>query len=310
MKNGNRKFYMDDVMHVYQRAIHGFNIFYTLEDFLVFYTIFSVFSRRFKITVLALCLMIDHFHALLISESRQNFYKFVSAVTARYSRVFNESIDRKGRLFDKSFGSSPKNSNKQVRTAVPYLFNNPVEKKICSNPADYMWNFLAYIYSDHPFSEEIISRKTSRRLKDTIAIINQCRIDEQWLNYRLLHRIYKNLSCDERKQLTDYIIIKYMPFDIEKLQSFYKSPEMMLTAIESNTGSEYNIKEEFNQNSDLMYEDIKTHIIKNITSDLKRVLKMQLDEKIELANQICANTMASSRQVAKYLHIPLQKRKS
>ena len=126
MRNGNRKFFREEVMHVYQRAINGFNIFYTLEDRLVFYTIFSVFLRRFNITALALCLMIDHFHALLICGSRQTFYKFVSSVTSLYSRLFNESVSRKGRLFDKSFGSAPKMGEKQVRSAIPYLFNNPV----------------------------------------------------------------------------------------------------------------------------------------------------------------------------------------
>jgi hypothetical protein len=66
MKNGNRKLYRGEVTHVYQRAINGFNIFYERDDYLVFYTIFSVFLRRFGITALALCLMIDHFHALLL----------------------------------------------------------------------------------------------------------------------------------------------------------------------------------------------------------------------------------------------------
>ena len=52
MKNANRKFIGGGVMHVYQRAIHGFNVFYTLNDYIVFYTIFSVFVKRFDICAL------------------------------------------------------------------------------------------------------------------------------------------------------------------------------------------------------------------------------------------------------------------
>ena len=77
MKNGNRKFVGGGVMHVYQRAIHGFNIFYSLNDYIVFYTIFSVFARRFDICVLSLCLMIDHFNSLLISYSKVRLSRFI-----------------------------------------------------------------------------------------------------------------------------------------------------------------------------------------------------------------------------------------
>ena len=37
-----RKFSADGVMHIYQRTISGFNLFYSVEDFLVLYTIVAV----------------------------------------------------------------------------------------------------------------------------------------------------------------------------------------------------------------------------------------------------------------------------
>ena len=42
-----RKFSAEGIMHIYQRTISGFNLFYSLEDFLVFYTIVSIQSRKF-----------------------------------------------------------------------------------------------------------------------------------------------------------------------------------------------------------------------------------------------------------------------
>lgn len=58
-KNANvnvmrRRFCADGVMHIYQRTISGFNLFYSLEDFLVFYTIVSVQARRRHICLLGL----------------------------------------------------------------------------------------------------------------------------------------------------------------------------------------------------------------------------------------------------------------
>ena len=64
-------------MHVYQRTISGFNIFYDLEDFLVFYTIFSVTARMYKVRVVSMCLMYNHVHVLVESESLVELSRFV-----------------------------------------------------------------------------------------------------------------------------------------------------------------------------------------------------------------------------------------
>ena len=306
MRNGNRKFFREEVMHVYQRAINGFNIFYTLEDRLVFYTIFSVFLRRFNITALALCLMSYHFHAFLICGSRQTFYKFVSSVTSLYSRLFNESVSRKGRLFDKSFGSAPKMGEKQVRSAIPYLFNNPVEKNLCSDPQAYPWNFLAYLDSDNPFSDRICRDKCRRRLRRSLSEVDSTFSSDCWMSYAQLKRIYKGLSDMEKRQLTDYIIKKYLPFDVMKLCSYYKSLDMMKIAIRSNTGSEYNIREEYNPYSDTAYQEIENYISDKVTADIKDVISLSVEERITLAADILSNTNATPRQVAKYLHLVLK----
>ena len=307
MKNGNRKFYRGEVTHIYQRAINGFNIFYGLEDWLVFYTIFSVFVRRFNVTALALCLMIDHFHALLICESKATLSKFIASVTSLYSRLFNATVSRKGRLFDKSFGSAPKVGDKQVRTAIPYVFNNATEKNICSDPEDYMWNFLAYMESDHPFSEKIRSKEMSKKMSSVLKEVDRSRSEERWLNYAQLSRMYKGLSLKERKQLTDYIIKTYLPFDDQQLLSYYKSLEMMKIAIKSNTGSEYSIREEYNPHSDRLYHEIFRYVQEKISLPPKSLLMLPLDEKINIVNRIAAYTHVPNRQIAKFLHIPVKK---
>ena len=306
MKNGNRKFIEGGVMHVYQRAIHGFNIFYTQYDHIVFYTIFSVFTKRFDICALSLCMMIDHFHALLICESKLRLSRFVSSVTSLYARLFNETVGRKGQLFDKSFGSAPKFSEKQIRTAVPYVFNNPVERMIVTDPSDYRWNFLAYLSSDHPFSGKPCHGKLSRALRRAVKEVESCYVDGLWLNYNQLNRLYKPLSRDEQDQLTDFIIKTYNPFDWEKLMSYYKSQDMMLLAIRSTTGAEYDIKEEYNKFSDMNYQYIELYIMDKLCLNPKSLLVLSIDEKIELAKQIEANTSATMRQIAKYLHLPLK----
>ena len=65
-----RKFSAEGVMHAYQRTVSGFNLFYTLEDFIVYYTIVAVEAKKFRIRFMGLCMMIDHIHMLLRAGKR------------------------------------------------------------------------------------------------------------------------------------------------------------------------------------------------------------------------------------------------
>ena len=136
--------------------------------------------------------------------------------------------------------------------------------------------------------------------------VDSCCTDGLWLNYNQLNRLYKSLSPEEQNQLTDYIIRVYSPFDWEKLVSYYKSQDMMMLAIRSTTGAEYDIKEEYNRFSDINYQDIERYVIEKLSLNPKSLLILSVDEKIELAKQIEVNTTATMRQIAKYLHLPLK----
>lgn len=146
---------------VYQRTISGFNIFYDLEDYIVYYTIFSVLAVKYNIIVYGLCLMIDHIHSLFTSRTASTMSRFISHVTSLYVKEYNSAHDRKGPLFDERFGSSIKIGLKMLRTAISYLYNNPVEKQLCDRAQEFRWNFLAYVHSKNPFSKKIIMREAS-----------------------------------------------------------------------------------------------------------------------------------------------------
>ena len=60
-----RRFQEGEVHHIYQRTIKKFNIFYDIEDYLVYYTIFAIAARQYRIIVLGLCQMYDHIHMLI-----------------------------------------------------------------------------------------------------------------------------------------------------------------------------------------------------------------------------------------------------
>ena len=125
-----RRFLDGECNHIYQRTLNGFNIFYDQEDYLVFYMILSTSARKFRVRILELCLMVDHIHILLESDSCQEMSGFVRYYSSVFVREYNDSIGRNGQMMYKSFGSAPKKGDKKTRSAIVYIGNNPVEKKM------------------------------------------------------------------------------------------------------------------------------------------------------------------------------------
>lgn len=302
-----RRFLEDEVHHIYQRTINRFNIFYDLEDYLVYYTIFSIAARQYEVTILGLCLMFDHIHMLIKSDARVRMSEFVRQVTCMFAREQNNEVGRKGSLFQARFGSAPKKGLKLLRTAIAYLFNNPVEKRLCSRAEEYRWNFLAYALSPHPFSDPLILGRASLSLKRAVKEVDLAESEDRHLRYVQLKRLLSKLDKREKMQLVDHIISIYKPFDYEEVIACYGSYEDMLTAINSNTGSEYDIKEDRYRFSDMEY--VRMAEILYTTEGIKELRKvtcLEMDQKMRLAELLSRRLSCGNLPIGKFLHIDVK----
>lgn len=302
MKYKKRRFTSGECMHVYQRTKGGMNIFYDLEDYIVFYTVFSVVSKLYKISVLELCMMIDHVHILLSSEVLSEISRFIQHYTSLFMREYNNGIGRKGSLFHKSFGSAPKKGSKMIRSAIVYIGNNPVEKGLCSKAAEYRWNFLAYMSADDPFSKSGPLCGYSLRLRNAMREVAGCSQRGEYLSYAKVRRMYGRLREHEKEILTDYVIKTYFPFAKEELLSFYNSYDDMLNAMDSTSGSEYDIKEKYYYGTDLIYEDMM-EVVRGNVMPVRKVTVVPDEDKFEIARLLHCRTQGSVIQISKFLHI-------
>ena len=301
------RFKRNTVIHIYQNTINGGLIFYSTEDFLVFFSIFSILSLKYKVHVLGLCLMIDHIHVLLTADSYEIMRDFVKEYTRLYSKAFNTDINRKGKLFNSPFGFSCKKYDKNVRTAIAYLYNNPVEKQLTVRALDYKWNFLAYGREEYPFSEKIILRNSSWALRKAVEEIRYVCSKREPLNYVLLRRVMEKLGKDEKDSLVDYIITLYNSIDYSKCVSYYGDFDKMIMAIDSNTGSEYDIKEDKSVKTDVPYRDILRQVRENgFSENVKKVIMLNSEDKIKLIGGLQYMKDTTSYHIYKYFHIPMR----
>lgn len=293
-----------ECMHIYQRSVKGFNLFYDQEDFIVFYTIVSVLSKVYNIALLEMCMMIDHVHLLVVSDSLEDISAFVRHYTSVFVMESNQDIGRTGQLFHKSFGSAPKKGSKKIRSAIVYVGNNPVEKKLCARAEEYRWNFLAYLKENCPFSRQIPYEERSRSLRRAIKEINGMKVSNRYLAYAQVRRLLGQLPKNEMDFLTDYIITRYYPFDKQSLISYYAGVEEMLYAMSSTAGSDYDIKEIYYSGSDSVYQDMIDVVRRDCQIiPVKSVVMLPIGQKLAVAELLRKKTNASKIQLTKFLHI-------
>ena len=306
MKYKKRKFAPNECMHIYQRTIDGFNIFYDREDALVFYTIFSVLARFYKVKVLALCLMVDHVHSLLSSETLSGISDFVRHFTSLFVSEYNQSVGRHGPLFHKSYGSAPKVGGKKIRSTIVYIGNNPVEKAMCSKAEEYRWNFLAYLNAATPFSSVVPTSAFSMKLRRALAEVKGTYARKKYLAYGQVRRMFDGMSENECELLTDYIINLYLPFDKDALLSYYASYDDMIMAMRSTAGGEYDIREVFNSGTDRVYADMADYVLDELRiSPVRSVIGFSDEHKLEVAGLLANRFGVRKHELSKFLHMKL-----
>lgn len=303
-----RRFIDGECNHIYQRTLNGFNIFYDREDYLLFYMIFSVSARKFRVRILSMCLMVDHIHILIEADSCKEMADFVRYYTSVFVREYNDSIGRQGQLMHKSFGSAPKKGEKKTRSAIVYIGNNPVEKKICANAEDYRWNFIASLDNRNPFSQAVPVRNRSKLLRKAMKEVRIETGANRYVNYSRLRWYMTRLNEGERELLTDYIVSMYMPIDIEALMCYYSDIPRMVDAMKASAGSDYDIKEKVTPHSDLVYQ----HMADVVRADtglnaVRKVVLLSIDRKLELARKIQSTVpSADLYQIGKFLHMKME----
>ena len=283
-------------------------LFYTFSDHLVYFTQYCVMARKYGIRVLALCQMSDHIHDSVIADCKKDLDLFKQESLSWFALRRNGRCGVKGAVFECSYGSAPKIGDKNVRTNLIYVGNNPVERKLVSVAEKYQWNYLAYAVSDHPFSEKLVVRNVSWPLRKAVMEVKAQAQASRPMNYVMTDRLFAPLDRKERLQLVDFIITTYNVIDYEETIGYFDTYDKMLIAMHATTGSEHDLNEVFIGKSDAHYNRMSSILLREGTvKDIHDILTLSVDRKFELFLFLQRETEATPEQIAAFLHMPLKR---
>ena len=302
----NRIFKEGVPQHVYVRGAEGVIIFYSLEDSIFYVTLYFCLSKKHEIVTYAFSLMPNHAHSQQKARSPKSFAAFNRELLSRFVQTYNRQHGRHGPLFDKPFGSASKPTGKLIKSNISYICNNAAEGKLSKGILDYRWNLIAYCKDSNPFSEQQSTRLSPRRFQRAVKMVKYCRSTLVPLDYKLQETVYKGLNKSEKKRIIDLILSEYNVVDKEGMVVYFGSLDNALTAMETNCGSEHDIKEDWDDYS--LYR-LMIQYIRRDGVDMRTVNFERMDEKglIQLRMRLKKATGASDRQLDKFLHMKLKK---
>ena len=288
--------------HIYSITQDGGVLFYRISDRLCFYTIVSVCARRFRMIVLGLSLMFTHFHMMLRAVDLAHLRAFVGAVLSIFTRVINADRKRRGALFKRPFGRAMRVSDKEKRSSIIYLLNNPVEKRLVTKAKEDRWTFLAHCSEAYPFTPKLVKRNVSFRLRCACDYVDGECAAGRYLIPSALRRLFKPLTREEQEQLCDYIIDKYKFIAYGEVVGLFDGERELIIATEASAGKEFDVGEVRDQSTDIPYREMASLAARKELFDDWKLLHLDETERRKWMQFFLNMTSASELQVCKFLH--------
>ena len=141
-----RIFLRNNYYHVYNRRPDGELLFFNPGNYIHCLRLVKRYYKKCNVSIIAYCLMPNHYHFLLRQETDQSLSKFINTAFNAYVQAVNRQQQRKGTLFEGRFKSVHVDRDAYLMHVCRYIHLNPVEAKLVDHPSKWAYsNYLEWI---------------------------------------------------------------------------------------------------------------------------------------------------------------------
>ncbi len=146
MPNRTDAFVNGHYYHIFNRGVNRQSIFYSDEHYRYCLRLIKKYATKYAVTIIAYCLMPNHYHFLIRQDSDTAISKFINALFNAYVQALNKQIGRSGTLFEGRFKHVDVDRDEYLVHLVRYIHLNPVKAGLVVKPEKYLFsNYLEWI---------------------------------------------------------------------------------------------------------------------------------------------------------------------
>lgn len=132
--------------HIYNRGAGKEPIFFNAGNYEFLLRLVKRYYLKYVMTVIAYCLMSNHYHFLLRQETDEPISKFINVLFNAYVQAVNQQQGRSGTLFEGRFRHVCVDRWEYLIHLCRYIHRNPVRARMVSHPEDWPYsNYLEWV---------------------------------------------------------------------------------------------------------------------------------------------------------------------
>ncbi|VAW31914.1 hypothetical protein MNBD_CHLOROFLEXI01-3643 [hydrothermal vent metagenome] len=128
--------------HIYNRGANRAPIFFSQENYLYCLRLIKKYAITYQITLIAYCLMPNHYHFLLRQDGDIPISKFINVLFNAYVQAINWQRSRSGTLFEGRFKHKLVDRDEYLIHLCRYIHANPVKAGLVTRLED--WPYSNY----------------------------------------------------------------------------------------------------------------------------------------------------------------------
>ena len=128
--------------HIFNRGVGRNPIFFTPANYEYCLRLVKRYVTQYAVTIIAYCLMPNHYHFLLRQESDLSLSKFIGVLFNAYAQAVNKQETRSGSLFEGRFRHRRIDREEYLTQLCRYIHLNPVKARLAQRPED--WPYSNY----------------------------------------------------------------------------------------------------------------------------------------------------------------------
>ena len=147
--------------HIYNRGVNKSTLFQEEDNYLFVLHKAGYYCQEFNLTLIAYCLMPNHYHFLVRQDGDQPAGLLPQRIFNSYTKAYNRKYEHSGTLFERRYQVKQVESEVQLRHLCRYIHANPVKDGFVADVEDWPFsNYLEWIGKrggklvDHAFIRE------------------------------------------------------------------------------------------------------------------------------------------------------------
>ena len=128
--------------HLYNRSNRKAEVFHDRQDYLYFLRQLREYQQKYPVTLIAYCLMPNHYHLLVRQDGDGAISDMMQAFSTSLSKSYNQKYQTVGALFQGKFRDEHVGHTGYLMHLSRYVHRNPLKSRLCRAPEN--WEFSNY----------------------------------------------------------------------------------------------------------------------------------------------------------------------